>query len=85
LALAYRLGIVNFQFNYPYTRPKDAPARSFVALLNAGHSVSIMELGMTMQATPADTVDVAGIEHNVRGAHDNMPGVELGDDHSFSG
>ena len=28
-ALAYRMGIVNFQFNYSYNRPNDAPlARS---------------------------------------------------------
>ncbi|CAE6821685.1 porin [Paraburkholderia domus] len=83
-ALAYRLGIVNFQFNYSYTRPKDAPARSLAALLNAGHSVSIMEFGVTIQATPADTIEVAGIERDVRGVHDNTPGVELGYDHNLS-
>ncbi|CAG4886992.1 porin [Paraburkholderia saeva] len=83
-ALAYRLGIVNFQFNYSYARPKDAPAGSLAALLDAGHSVSTMELGVTIQATPADTIEVAGIERDVRGAHDNTPGVQIGIDHSIS-
>lgn len=83
-ALAYRIGIVNFQFNYTYSRPKDAPPRSLAALLSAGHPVSIVEFGVTIQASPADAIELAGIERNVRGVHDNTPGVQLGYDHSIS-
>jgi general bacterial porin, GBP family len=83
-ALAYRLGIVNFQFNYSYNRPKDAPAGSVAALLGAGHSHSIAELGATIQATPADVVEIAAFERNVRGAHDNTPGIQIGYDHNLS-
>jgi predicted porin len=83
-ALAYRIGIVNFQFNYSYNRPKDAPARSMAALLGAGHSVSIAELGATIQATAADVFEIAGIQRKVRGAHDNTPGIQIGYDHSIS-
>ena len=83
-ALAYRLGIVNFQFTYTYSRPKDAPAGSLAALLGAGHSVSSAELGATVQLTSVDTIEVAGIERNVRGTHDNTPGFEIGADHNIS-
>ena len=91
-ALAYRLGIVNFQFNYSYNRPKDAPAGALVTvtpavklpLASLVHSFSNMELGATIQATPADMIEIAGIERNVRGVHDNTPGIEVGVDHSLS-
>ncbi|MFM0094631.1 porin [Paraburkholderia nemoris] len=83
-ALAYRIGIVNFQFNYAYNRSKDAPAKSLAATLGAAHSFSVAELGATIQATPADTIEIAGIERNVRGVHDNTPGIQIGIDHNLS-
>lgn len=91
-ALAYRIGIVNFQFNYSYNRPNDVPTGAVVAITPAlklplemlVHSYSIMEVGATIQATPADTIAIAGIERNVRGVHDNTAGVEVGVDHNLS-
>jgi predicted porin len=83
-ALAYRIGIVNFQFNYSYNRAKDPAAGSLAAHLGTGHSLSIAELGATIQATPADVIAIAGVQRNVRGAHDNTPGIEVGVDHSIS-
>jgi predicted porin len=91
-AIAYRLGIVNLQFNYSYNRPKDPAAGALVTITPAVrlpmaslvHSYSIMELGATIQATPADVIAIAGIERDVRGEHDNTPGVEIGVDHSLS-
>jgi general bacterial porin, GBP family len=83
-ALGYRIGIVNVQFNYSYNRPNDAPAHSLAALLGAGKSYSVMEFGATIQATPADAIEIAGFERNVRGAHDNTPGVQIGVDHNLS-
>lgn len=91
-ALAYRIGIVNFQFNYSYNRPNDVPTGAVVAITPAlklplemlVHSYSIMEVGATIQATPADTIAIAGIERNVRGVHDNTAGVEVGADHNLS-
>ncbi|KXU82211.1 porin [Paraburkholderia monticola] len=91
-ALAYRVGIVNFQFNYSYNRPKDPPPGAVVAITPAVrlplaslvHSYSIMELGATIQATPADVIAIAGIARDVRGVHDNTPGIQVGVDHSLS-
>ena len=83
-ALGYRIGIVNFQFNYAYNRPHDASAHSLAAVLGADKSSSVMEFGATIQATSADAIEIAGFERNVRGAHDNTPGVEVGVDHSLS-
>jgi general bacterial porin, GBP family len=83
-ALAYRVGIVNFQFNYSYNRAQDPSARSLAAVLGTAHSLSIAELGATIQATAADTIEIAGIQRNVRGAHDNAPGIQIGADHAIS-
>jgi GBP family porin len=83
-ALAYRVGIVNFQFNYSYNRAQDPSARSLAALLGTAHSLSIAELGATIQATAADTIEIAGVQRNVRGAHDNAPGIQIGADHAIS-
>ena len=83
-AIGYRFGIVNLQFNYAYNRPHDAPARSLAALLGAARSSSMMELGATIQATSADSIEIAGFERDVRGVHDNTPGVEIGAEHSLS-
>lgn len=91
-AIAYRLGIVNFMFNYSYNRPKDVPAGALVTITPAVklplaslvHAYSIMELGATIQATPADNIEIAVIERDVRGVHDNTPGIEVGVDHSLS-
>ena len=82
--LAYRIGIVNLQANYMYSRSKDAPAGSLAALLGAGHSFATMEFGATIQATAADTIEIACLYRNVRGAHDNTPGAEIGIDHLLS-
>ncbi len=38
-------------------------------------------MGATIQATPADAITIAGVQRNVRGAHDNAPSFELGVDH----
>ncbi|MFL9995492.1 porin [Paraburkholderia sediminicola] len=91
-AIAYRLGIVNFTFNYSYNRPKDPPAGALVTITPAVklpldslvHAYSIMELGATIQATPADNIEIAAIERDVRGVHDNTPGIEVGVDHNLS-
>lgn len=83
-AIGYRFGIVNLQFNYGYNKPHDAAAHSIAALIGAGKLYSVMELGATIQATPADTIEIAGFQRNVRGAHDNTPGVQIGVDHSIS-
>ncbi|BAN27597.1 outer membrane porin OmpC family (plasmid) [Caballeronia insecticola] len=91
-ALAYRVGIVNFQFNYSYNRPKDTPPGAVVVitptvqvpLASLVHSSSIMELGATIQATPEDVIEIAGVERDVRGVHDNTLGIEVGVDHSLS-
>ncbi|MFD1554996.1 porin [Paraburkholderia silviterrae] len=83
-ALAYRIGIVNLQANYTYNRSNDAPAGSMAARLNAAHSYSFAEVGASIQATSADTIEIAGIERDARGVHDNAWGVELGIDHNLS-
>lgn len=84
-ALAYRIGIVNLQFNYSYNRTTSDPtAGSLAARLGTAHSLSIAELGATIQATPADVITIAGVQRSVRGAHDNTPSIEVGADHSIS-
>ncbi|HZZ11485.1 MAG TPA: porin [Paraburkholderia sp.] len=83
-ALAYRIGIVNFQFNYSYNRAQDPAPGSLAARVGTAHSLSIAELGATIQATPADLITIAGVQRNVRGAHDNTPSIEVGVDHSIS-
>jgi general bacterial porin, GBP family len=83
-ALAYRIGPVNLQFNYSYNRPKDPAPHTLAALLGTAHSLSIAELGATIQATSADEIQLAALYRNVRGAHDNTPGFEIGADHWIS-
>ncbi|SDG83884.1 porin [Paraburkholderia phenazinium] len=83
-ALAYRLGIVNFQFNYSYQRAQDPSAHSLAAVLGTAHSLSTAELGATIQATAVDTIEIAAVQRSVRGAHDNAPGFQIGADHSLS-
>ncbi|OAJ51631.1 porin [Paraburkholderia ginsengiterrae] len=83
-AVAYRIGIVNLQFNYGYTRPANAAPGSMAALLGAGHALSTAELGATIQATAADSIEAAVVHRNVRGAHDNAVGFQLGVDHNIS-
>lgn len=82
--VAYRIGIVNLQANYSYNRSRDAPKGSLAALLGAAHSYSFAEVGATIQATPADTVEFAGVQRSARGVHDSAEGIELGYDHSIS-
>lgn len=83
-ALAYRLGIVNLQFNYSYQRADTPSAHTLAAVLGTAHSLSIAEVGATIQATSADAIELAALYRNVRGAHDNTPGFEAGIDHSLS-
>jgi general bacterial porin, GBP family len=83
-ALSYRIGIVNLQANYTYNQIGDAPARSLATLLGTAHSFSIAELGATIQATSVDSVEIAAVERNVRGAHDNAAAFQVGVDHFLS-
>jgi general bacterial porin, GBP family len=91
-ALAYRWGIVNFQANYSYNRSKDVPDGAVVSITPAlkvplsmlVHSYSIAEVGATIQATPVDVIEIAGIQRQVRGVHDNTWGIEVGADHNIS-
>jgi general bacterial porin, GBP family len=83
-ALAYRIGIVNFQANYSYQRPDDAPAGSLASRLGSAHSYSTAQLGATIQTTSADAIAVAVFERDVRGVHNNAPGLQAGIDHSLS-
>jgi general bacterial porin, GBP family len=83
-ALAYSIGIVKLQFNYAYNQPGDPAAHSTAALLGTAHSFSIAELGATIFATVTDTVEIAAVERNVRGTHDNALGVQVGMDHYLS-
>ncbi|MFL9868921.1 porin [Paraburkholderia fungorum] len=83
-SLAYRIGIVNLQANYTYNRSNDAPSGSLAARLGAAHSYSFAEIGATIQATTADTVEIAGIERRARGVDDSAEGIEIGIDHSIS-
>lgn len=83
-ALGYRIGIVNLQFNYAYHRPQEPAPGSVAARANAAHPFSMSELGATIQATPADTIEIAGFQRLARGVHDNTWGVQVGADHSLS-
>jgi general bacterial porin, GBP family len=83
-ALAYRYEIVNVEFVYSYARPNEAPAGSVAALVGAAHPVSVAQIGATIQVSPEDVIEVAGLERNVRGSHDNTPAVQLGYDHFVS-
>jgi predicted porin len=83
-ALAYRIGIVNLQANYTYNRSNDAPAGSLAARMNAAHSYSLAEVGASIQATSADTVEIAGVQRSARGVHDSAEGIEIGVDHNLS-
>lgn len=83
-ALGYQLGIVNFQFNYSYNRSKDPAPGSLAARLGTAHSLSIAELGATIQVSAADVIQIAATERNVRGTHDNTPGIEIGAEHEIS-
>lgn len=83
-ALGYHFGIVNLTFNYSYARAADPAAHSLAAVLGTAHSGSLAELGATIQATPVDSVTLAALYRNVRGAHDNTPGFEIGVDHWIS-
>lgn len=83
-ALAYRWGIVNLQANYTYNRPDDASPGSLTARLGSAHSYSVAEVGATIMATPLDSIEIAVVERNVRGAHDNAIGAQIGVDHYLS-
>ncbi|WP_322033868.1 porin [Paraburkholderia sp. J76] len=83
-AFAYRFGFVNLQFNYSYQRASSPSAHSLAAVLGTAHSLSIAELGATIQASSADSIELAALYRNVRGAHDNTPGFEAGIDHFIS-
>lgn len=83
-ALSYRIGIVNLQAFYIYTRPDDAPAGSLAARSGGFRSYSIAQVGATVQATPFDTFELAALQRLVRGVHDNTPAFEIGWDHALS-
>jgi predicted porin len=83
-ALAYRIGIVNLQANYSYQRAKDPAPHTLAAVVGTAHSLSIAEVGATIQATSADEIQLAALYRNVRGAHDNTPGFQIGAEHSIS-
>jgi len=46
--------------------------------------MSIAEVGATIQATSIDEIQLAALYRNVRGAHDNTPGFQIGIDHWIS-
>ncbi|RKP47143.1 porin [Pararobbsia silviterrae] len=83
-ALSYRIGLVDLQFNYSYVRPDTAPEGSLAARLGTAHAYDTIQLGATIQASAADTIEIAASERDVRGIHDNAPAVELGVDHALS-
>jgi general bacterial porin, GBP family len=92
-AVAYRIGIVNLQFNYSYNSPTDPPAGARVTAPGVGtiaplaalvHPYSIIEAGTTIQATSVDVIELAGVYRNVRGVHDNTPGFQVGAVHNIS-
>ncbi|WP_321933265.1 porin [Paraburkholderia sp. J8-2] len=83
-ALAYRIGIVNLQANYSYQRANDPAPHTLAAALGTAHSLSIAEVGATIQATSVDEIQLAALYRNVRGAHDNTPGFQIGADHWIS-
>jgi general bacterial porin, GBP family len=83
-ALGYRFGIVNLTFNYSYQRASDPAPHTLAAVLGTAHSLSLAELGATIQATSADAIELAALYRNVRGAHDDTPGFEAGVDHWIS-
>ncbi|QBR01140.1 porin [Paraburkholderia pallida] len=92
-ALAYRIGIVNLQFNYSYNSPSDPPPGARVTAPGVGtltplaalvHPYSIIEAGATIQATSVDVIEIAGIYRSVRGVDDNTPGFEIGAEHFLS-
>jgi general bacterial porin, GBP family len=83
-ALAYRIGIVNLQAIYKYTRPKDPEPGSLIAIAGLAHSVSNIQIGATVQAGAQDAIAIAVNKRDVRGAHDNAVGIEVGVDHNLS-
>jgi general bacterial porin, GBP family len=83
-ALAYRVSIVNLQLNYYYDRPDNPSPGSLSAQLDSAHPYSLFEVGATLSVTPADSIAVAMLQRNVRGAHDNSLGMEVGYDHYLS-
>ncbi|WP_322094040.1 porin [Paraburkholderia bannensis] len=83
-SLAYQIGIVNLQFIYGYHRAKHDDSSPLAMRLGAVHSFSLMQAGATIQATPADSIEIAALQRVVRGVHDNVWSVQLGVDHNFS-
>jgi general bacterial porin, GBP family len=83
-ALAYRIGIVNLQALYIYTKPDDVQPGSVAARMNSVHSYSLAQVGATVQVTPFDVFEAAVLHRDVRGVHDNTPAFQIGWDHSLS-
>jgi len=83
-ALAYQIGIANLQLIYTYVRADDPPAKSLAALLGTAHSSDMVQLGATIQVTPADAIMLTALQRDVRGAHDNAVAFEVGAEHALS-
>ncbi len=83
-ALSYRIGIVNLQAFYIYTKPDDAQPGSIAERTGSYHPFSVAQVGATVQATAFDTIEFAALERSVRGVHDNTPAFQIGWDHSLS-
>lgn len=83
-ALAYQIGIVNLQFIYGYHRPKHDDSSPLAATLSAVHPYSLLQAGATIQATPADSIEIVALQRAVRGVHDNIWAAQLGVDHNLS-
>ncbi|MCA8095118.1 porin [Burkholderia anthina] len=83
-SLAYRWGIVNLQFNYTYNRPDNASPGSLTTQLGSAHPYSVAQVGATISPSVVDTIEIGIVERNVRGAHDNAIGAQIGVDHLLS-
>ncbi|MGF6726847.1 putative porin [Paraburkholderia sp. GAS41] len=83
-ALAYRIGVVNLQFNYGYSQVCAASDRSSATLLGTANSFGVMEPGATILATASDTIETAATERDVRGVHENELDFQASNDHFIS-
>ena len=52
--------------------------------LGTAHPNAVAQVGATIQASAADSIEVAAIDRQVRGVHDETWGFQLGYDHLIS-